>query len=195
MCIRDSIIMLTADAFGVLPPISKLSPSQAMYHFLSGYTAKVAGTEMGLGKEPQATFSTCFGSPFMPRNPIEYGDLLKNKISEHNVNCWLVNTGWSGGPVGDGSRMPIKATRTLLTAALDGTLNKSEMRIDDFFGFQVPLYVKDVDENILVPRNTWKNCENYDLQAKKLVQMFSENFSSFRDHVDHDVLEAAPKIP
>ena len=192
--IPKNIILLTCDAFGVLPPIAKLSASQTMYHFLSGYTAKVAGTEKGID-EPEATFSACFGAPFMPRHPSEYGNLLKDLIFKYDVNCWLVNTGWSGGPVGDGSRMPIKATRALLTAALDGTLNNSEMRIDDFFGFQVPLYVKDVDENILVPRNTWKNCENYDLQAKKLVQMFSENFSSFKDHVDHDVLEAAPKIP
>ena len=192
--IPKNIILLTCDAFGVLPPIAKLSASQTMYHFLSGYTAKVAGTEKGVDK-PEATFSACFGAPFMPRHPSEYGNLLKDLIFKYDVNCWLVNTGWSGGPVGDGSRMPIKATRTLLTAALDGTLNKSEMRIDDFFGFQVPLHVKNVDENILVPRNTWKNGESYDLQAKKLVQMFSENFSSFKDHVDNEILEAAPRIP
>ena len=192
--IPKNIILLTCDAFGVLPPIARLSASQTMYHFLSGYTAKVAGTEKGVN-EPEATFSACFGAPFMPRHPSEYGNLLKDLIHKYNVNCWLVNTGWSGGPVGEGNRMPIKDTRALLTAALDGTLNEAEMRIDNFFGFEVPLSVKNVNEHILVPRNTWSDKESYDLQAKKLVEMFSENFSIYESHVDSDIIEAAPKIP
>ena len=130
--------MLTADAFGVLPPIAKLSPSQAMYHFLSGYTAKVAGTEKGVGTEPQATFSTCFGAPFMPRHPSAYGNMLRELIARHNVDCWLVNTGWTGGKYGVGRRMPIKATRALLDAALSGALKHQPMRTDPLFGFQVP---------------------------------------------------------
>ena len=187
-----NIIMLTADAFGVLPPISKLSPSQAMYHFLSGYTAKVAGTEMGLGKEPQATFSTCFGSPFMPRNPIEYGDLLKNKISEHNVNCWLVNTGWIGGVYGVGKRISIKDTRTLLNAALSGDLADAEMRKDENFGFLVPLNVNNVDSKILDPKNSWEDPSSYDTQAKKLVSMFIDNFTQFENDVDENVKSSGP---
>ena len=187
-----NIIMLTADAFGVLPPISKLSPSQAMYHFLSGYTAKVAGTEMGLGKEPQATFSTCFGSPFMPRNPIEYGDLLKNKISEHNVNCWLVNTGWIGGVYGVGKRISIKDTRTLLNAALSGELADAEMRKDENFGFLVPLNVNNVDSKILDPKNSWEDPSSYDTQAKKLVSMFIDNFTQFENDVDENVKSSGP---
>ena len=191
--IPKNIILLTCDAFGVLPPIAKLSASQTMYHFLSGYTAKVAGTEKGV-TEPEATFSACFGAPFMPRHPSEYGNLLKDLIHKYDVNCWLVNTGWSGGPVGEGDRMPIKATRALLSAALDGTLNSAEMRKDQFFGFEVPLLVDGVDETILVPRNTWSNKDNYDAQAKKLVDMFNNNFSIFEKHVDEDIINAAPKI-
>jgi phosphoenolpyruvate carboxykinase (ATP) len=191
--IPKNIILLTCDAFGVLPPIAKLSASQTMYHFLSGYTAKVAGTEKGV-TEPEATFSACFGAPFMPRHPSEYGNLLKDLIHKYDVNCWLVNTGWSGGPVGEGDRMPIKATRALLSAALDGTLNSAEMRKDQFFGFEVPLLVDGVDETILVPRNTWSNKDNYDAQATKLVDMFNNNFSIFEKHVDEDIINAAPKI-
>ena len=191
--IPKNIILLTCDAFGVLPPIAKLSASQTMYHFLSGYTAKVAGTEKGV-TEPEATFSACFGAPFMPRHPSEYGNLLKDLIHKYDVNCWLVNTGWSGGPVGEGDRMPIKATRALLSAALDGTLNSAEMRKDQFFGFEVPLLVDGVDETILVPRNTWSNKDNYDAQATKLVDMFINNFSIFEKHVDEDIMNAAPKI-
>ena len=168
--------MLTADAFGILPPIAKLTPEQAMYHFLSGYTAKVAGTEIGLANEPQATFSTCFGAPFMPRNPIEYGNLLKEKISKFAVDCWLVNTGWSGGVYGVGKRISIKDTRRLLDAALSGELSNAQMRKDKNFGFSVPLTVKDIDEAILDPRKTWSNASEYDEQAKKLVNMFIENF-------------------
>jgi phosphoenolpyruvate carboxykinase (ATP) len=187
-----NIIMLTADAFGVLPPISKLSPSQAMYHFLSGYTAKVAGTEIGLSNEPQATFSTCFGAPFMPRNPIEYGDLLKKKISEHEVDCWLVNTGWIGGVYGVGKRISIKDTRILLNAALSGELANIEMRKDENFGFEVPLNVNKVNSLILNPKNSWSDPIAYDLQAKKLVSMFIENFTKFEDDVDDNVRSSGP---
>ena len=187
-----NIIMLTADAFGVLPPIARLSPDQAMYHFLSGYTAKVAGTEMGLSNEPQATFSTCFGAPFMPRNPIEYGNLLKEKISKYDVNCWLVNTGWSGGVYGTGKRISIKDTRTLLNAALSGELEDLEMRKDNNFGFHVPLEVENIDNNILDPRNTWQDKNEYDLQAKKLVKMFIDNFVKFESDVEENVRASGP---
>ncbi|KZK95600.1 Phosphoenolpyruvate carboxykinase [ATP] [Pseudovibrio sp. Ad46] len=186
-----NIIMLTADAFGVLPPIAKLSDAQAMYHFLSGYTAKVAGTERGV-TEPQATFSTCFGAPFMPRHPSEYGALLKDLIREHSVDCWLVNTGWTGGAYGVGHRMPIKETRALLRAALDGSLNTAEFRKDENFGFMVPVAVPGVDTSILDPRSTWSNPAEYDVQASKLVDMFAANFQIFQDHVDDLVLHAGP---
>lgn len=190
-----NIIMLTADAFGVLPPIAKLTPEQAMYHFLSGYTARVAGTEIGV-TEPEATFSTCFGAPFMPRHPSVYGNLLKERIAKGQVNCWLVNTGWTGGGAGSngtGTRMPIKVTRALLTAALDGSLNKAEFRKDPFFGFAVPAHVPGVEDAILDPRSTWPEPAAYDLQARKLVQMFVENFAQFEEHVEAGVREAAPR--
>ena len=183
--------MLTADAFGVLPPIAKLTPEQAMYHFLSGYTAKVAGTEKGV-TEPEATFSTCFGAPFMPRHPSEYGNLLRALIAKHGVDCWLVNTGWTGGAYGTGSRMPIKATRALLSAALDGSLNGAEFRKDSNFGFLVPTSVAGVDAAILDPRGTWPDADAYDAQASKLIGMFSDNFTQFVEHVDSDVQSAAP---
>ncbi len=189
-----NIIMLTADAFGVMPPIAKLTPAQAMYHFLSGYTAKVAGTERGV-TEPEATFSTCFGAPFMPRHPSEYGNLLRQLIAEHGVDCWLVNTGWTGGAYGTGKRMPIKATRALLTAALDGSLKGAEFRTDPNFGFAVPVAVPGVDEAILDPRSTWADKQAYDLQAKKLVDMFVVNFGKFESHVDSDIRAAAPHTP
>jgi len=189
-----NVIMLTADAFGVLPPIAKLTPDQAMYHFLSGFTAKVAGTEKGLGKEPQPTFSTCFGAPFMPRHPSEYGNLLKDLIAEHKVDCWLVNTGWTGGAFGTGSRMPIKATRALLNAALDGSLAKVEFRTDPNFGFQVPVEVPGVDTKILNPRDTWADKAAYDAQAAKLVDMFIKNFAKFEAHVTEQVRAAAPGL-
>ncbi len=188
-----NIIMLTADAFGVLPPISKLTPEQAMYHFLSGYTAKVAGTEIGV-KEPQATFSTCFGAPFMPRHPSVYGDLLRKKIADTGVNCWLVNTGWTGGEYGTGNRMPIKATRALLHAALDGSLNDAPMRKDENFGFDVPTEVPGVDAAILNPRDTWADKDAYDAKAKYLVELFINNFETFEAHVDDKVNAAAPKV-
>ncbi|MBO0346493.1 phosphoenolpyruvate carboxykinase [Roseibium sp. CAU 1637] len=188
-----TIIMLTADAFGVMPPIAKLTPAQAMYHFLSGYTAKVAGTEKGV-TEPQATFSTCFGAPFIPRHPSEYGNLLRDLIAEHNVECWLVNTGWTGGAYGVGNRMPIKETRSLLHSALDGSLKSAEFRTDANFGFAVPVEVPGVDTSILNPRETWTDKQAYDQQAAKLVQMFIDNFQAFEDHVDGDVRQAAPSM-
>ena len=188
-----NIIMLTADAFGVLPPIARLTPEQAMYHFLSGFTAKVAGTEKGLGKEPQPTFSTCFGAPFMPRHPSEYGKLLGELIERHGVACWLVNTGWTGGAYGEGSRMPIKATRALLSAALDGSLAAAPMRRDETFGFDVPTKVAGVDDRILNPRETWREPAHYDAQAKKLAKMFVENFAKFETYVSREVRDAAPR--
>jgi phosphoenolpyruvate carboxykinase (ATP) len=187
-------VMLAADAFGVLPPIAKLSPSQAMYHFLSGYTAKVAGTEKGLGSEPQATFSTCFGAPFMPRHPSVYGNMLRDLIAKHGVSCWLLNTGWTGGKFGTGHRMPIKATRALLDAALSGTLASQPMRTDALFGFQVPLALPGVDSKVLNPRETWADKAAYDAQASALVDMFRVNFEKFEVHVDADVLAAAPVL-
>jgi phosphoenolpyruvate carboxykinase (ATP) len=190
----SNIVMLTADAFGVLPPIAKLTPSQAVYHFLSGYTAKVAGTEKGVGSEPQVTFSTCFGAPFMPRQPSVYGNLLRELIAKHNVDCWLVNTGWTGGKFGDGQRMPIKVTRALLTAALSGALKTQPMRVDELFGFQVPLSLPGVDNRILNPRQTWNNPAAYDAQAASLVAMFNKNFSKFEANVDPSVKAAAPNL-
>jgi phosphoenolpyruvate carboxykinase (ATP) len=189
----SNIILLTADAFGVLPPIARLTPDQAMYHFLSGYTAKVAGTEIGV-TEPTATFSTCFGAAFMPRHPSVYGNLLKKRIAEGGAECWLVNTGWSGGKASDPGikRMPIKATRALLNAALDGSLNNAEFRKDANFGFDVPIAVPGVDTSILDPRSTWADKEEYDQTAQKLVQLFVDNFEQFADHVDESVRQAAP---
>ena len=188
-----NIIMLTADAFGVLPPIARLTPDQAMYHFLSGYTAKVAGTEIGV-TEPQATFSTCFGAPFMPRHPSVYGNLLKERIARGNVKCWLVNTGWFGGKATmDGiSRVPIKATRALLNAALDGSLNDAQFREDPNFGFEVPVKVAGVDDRLLDPRGAWADQAEYDKTAQTLVRQFIENFAQFEDHVDEGVRKAAP---
>jgi len=185
-----NIIMLTCDAFGVLPPIARLTPAQAMYHFLSGFTSKVAGTERGI-TEPEPTFSTCFGAPFMPRRPEVYGNLLRDKIAKHGSTCWLVNTGWTGGAYGTGSRMPIKATRALLTAALDGSLNKVAFRKDDNFGFEVPIEVPGVPPVLLNPRRTWDNPESYDRQAARLVAMFADNFEQYLPYIDKDVKAAA----
>ncbi|BAI95916.1 phosphoenolpyruvate carboxykinase (ATP) [Sphingobium indicum UT26S] len=188
--VPKNIIFLTADAYGVLPPIARLTPEQAMYHFLSGYTARVAGTEIGV-TEPTATFSTCFGAPFMPRHPSVYGNLLKERINKGGVTCWLVNTGWTGGKYGVGKRMPIKVTRALLNAALDGSLNNAEFRVDPNFGFQVPVAVPGVDSTILDPRATWDDKAAYDETAGKLVKQFVDNFAQFEDHVDASVREAA----
>jgi phosphoenolpyruvate carboxykinase (ATP) len=191
--VPKNIVMLTADAFGVLPPIAKLTPDQAMYHFLSGYTAKVAGTEIGV-TEPEATFSTCFGAPFMPRHPSVYGNLLKDRIAKGGVDCWLVNTGWTGGKYGVGKRMPIKETRALLNAALDGSLKNAEFRKDPNFGFDVPVSVPGVDQSILDPRQTWADKDEYDRTSAKLVDLFVENFAQFESEVDEGVRQAAPKV-
>jgi phosphoenolpyruvate carboxykinase (ATP) len=188
-----NIIMLTADAFGVMPPIAKLTPAQAMYHFLSGYTAKVAGTEKGLvGVEPE--FSTCFGAPFLPRPPSEYGNLLRDYIATHKVDCWLVNSGWTGGIYGVGRRMPIKATRALVTGALDGSLKSASYRTDPYFGFAVPTSVPGVEPHLLYPIKTWKDKAAFDQTARSLVRMFQENFVKYESHVDADVRAAAPEV-
>jgi phosphoenolpyruvate carboxykinase (ATP) len=191
--VPKNVIFLAADAFGVLPPIARLSPEQAMYHFLSGYTAKVAGTEIGV-TEPEATFSTCFGAPFMPRFPWVYGNLLKERIAKGGVACWLVNTGWTGGKYGVGSRMPIKATRALLNAALDGSLAHVAFRTDPNFGFAVPVSVPGVDPAILSPRDTWADKADYDATAARLVGLFTANFAKFEAHVDQAVRDAAPRV-
>jgi phosphoenolpyruvate carboxykinase (ATP) len=189
-----NIVMLTADAFGVLPPIAKLTGAEAMYHFLSGYTAKVAGTEKGL-KGPEATFSTCFGAPFMPRHPSVYGNLLRDLIGRHHVDCWLVNTGWTGGGVATGGRrMPIRVTRRLLSAALDGSLAKADFRRDPYFGFAVPTSVPGVEPHILYPVKTWQDKAAFAETAKRLLAMFQENFKRFADHVDADVRAAEPHM-
>jgi phosphoenolpyruvate carboxykinase (ATP) len=186
-----NIVMLTCDAFGVMPPIAKLTGAEAMYHFLSGYTAKVAGTERGL-TGPEATFSTCFGAPFMPRHPSVYGNLLRDLIAKHAVDCWLVNTGWTGGGVGTGQRMPIRVTRRLLAGALDGSLAQAEFRRDPYFGFAVPVSVPGVEADILTPVKTWGNKSAFVETAARLVKMFDDNFKRFEAHVDSDVRAAGP---
>ena len=185
-----NIVMLTADAFGVLPPISQLSPEQAMYHFLSGYTARVAGTEKGV-TEPQATFSTCFGAPFMPRHPTVYAKMLGEKMARQHVKCWLVNTGWSGGGYGEGERMKIAYTRAMLNAALRGDLAGVELKADPNFGVLVPQACPEVPVEVLNPRNTWSNGAAYDAQARDLTQRFEKNFQQFEAHVDGKVKQAA----
>jgi len=188
------IIMLTADAFGVMPPLAKLTPAQAMYHFLSGYTAKIAGTEKGI-TEPQATFSACFGAPFMSRRPTEYSALLGKLIAQHNVRCWLVNTGWTGGAYGIGRRMPIAATRALLAAVLKDELSGDAVswRRDGYFGFEVPQAVAGVDSALLNPAGTWADKAAFAAQAQKLTAMFAENFAKFAPYVSEEVKAAAPK--
>jgi phosphoenolpyruvate carboxykinase (ATP) len=188
-----TIIMLTADAFGVLPPIARLSPEQAMYHFISGYTAKVAGTESGVTK-PTATFSACFGAPFMVRHPSVYADLLAEKMEKHRTACWLVNTGWTGGPYGTGKRMEIKHTRALLNAAINGELDTASMRTDPVFGFSVPTDAPGVPAEVLNPRQTWPDGAAYDEQARKLAGLFHANFAQFSDNVSEAVLAAGPRI-
>jgi phosphoenolpyruvate carboxykinase (ATP) len=184
-----NVVFLTADAFGVMPPIAKLTPEQAMYHFLSGYTAKVAGTEAGV-KEPSATFSTCFGAPFMVHHPSVYANLLRDKINAHGSTVWLVNTGWSGGPYGVGHRMKIKHTRAMLRAALNGDLNNVEFVKDAFFNLSIPTSCPDVPAEVLNPRNTWSDTAAYDKQAQHLVQLFEDNFKQFADSVDEKVVNA-----
>jgi phosphoenolpyruvate carboxykinase (ATP) len=187
---RD-VIFLTADAFGVLPPIARLTPEQAMYHFLSGYTAKVAGTEKGV-KEPQATFSTCFGGPFMVLHPMAYAQLLGERIRKHGSRVWLVNTGWTGGPYGAGSRMKIAYTRAMVDAILTGKLDSVEYALDPFFGVQVPVSCPGVDASVLNPRQTWSDPQAYDHKARKLARMFQDNFQQFADAVPPEVLAAGP---
>ncbi len=184
------VVMLTCDAFGVLPPIARLSPAQAVYHFLQGFTSKVAGTERGV-TEPEPTFSTCFGAPFMPRPPGVYGRLLKDRIARHGPTCWLVNTGWTGGAYGAGKRMPIRATRALLSAALDGSLAGAEYRRDPNFGFEVPVACPGVEPGLLDPRATWADGAAYDAQARKLVGMFAANFARHEGDIDDDVRACA----
>ncbi|ABL01195.1 phosphoenolpyruvate carboxykinase (ATP) [Pelobacter propionicus] len=184
-----NIIMLTCDAYGVLPPISHLTKEQAMYHFLSGYTARVAGTEAGV-KEPTATFSTCFGGPFMALNPTVYGELLREKISRHNVSCWLVNTGWNGGPYGVGERIRISYSRALINAALDGTLADGSFETDPFFGLAIPTSCPGVPSEMLNPRNTWSDPARYDDTASRLVAMFRSNFTKYQPYVSAEVANA-----
>jgi phosphoenolpyruvate carboxykinase (ATP) len=188
-----SVILLTADAFGVLPPISRLTHAQAAYHFISGYTAKLAGTEVGV-KEPKATFSACFGAPFMPRHPGEYAAMLTERLEAQDVAVWLVNTGWTGGPVGTGERMNIAHTRAMVRAALDGSLAAAETRLDPIFGMEVPLTCPDVPASFLDPRSTWADTDGYDRQAAALAGMFVANFAAYADGVTDDIRAAGPLV-
>lgn len=187
-----NIFFLTCDAFGVLPPISRLSPEQAMYQFISGYTAKVAGTEAGV-TEPKPTFSACFGAPFLPLHPGKYAKMLGDKMKAHDVNVWMINTGWTGGPYGEGSRMKLKFTRAMITAALEGKLDNIDFHTDPVFGMAIPNSCPDVPSDLLDPRNTWANKNAYDEKAKYLAGLFVKNFSKYADGVTADILAAAPK--
>ena len=187
-----NIIFLTCDAFGVLPPVSRLTADQAMYHFLSGYTAKVAGTERGI-TEPQATFSACFGAPFLPLHPGTYARMLGERIDKHGVDCWLVNTGWTGGGYGTGCRMKLGYTRKMITAILDGSLKKAPGEPDPIFGLTIPAAVPGVPAEILNPRNTWDDTDAYDREAKKLARMFRDNFEDYADQVTDAIRQAAPR--
>lgn len=186
------VIFLTADAFGVMPPISRLTPEQAMYHFVSGYTAKVAGTERDLGEGPQATFSACFGAPFLPIHPSTYAELLGKKVATHNAQVWLVNTGWTGGPYGEGKRMSLAHTRAMIHAILDGKLDGVQTRKEPHFGLAVPVEVPGVPSDILDPRQTWADKAAYDAKAKELAGRFRENFTQYADHVSLAVRDAGP---
>ena len=187
-----NIFFLTADAFGVLPPVSKLTTGQAMYHFISGYTAKVAGTEAGI-TEPQTTFSACFGAPFMPLHPTKYAEMLGNKIQEKNVNVWLINTGWSGGVYGVGERISLKYTRAMITAILNGELETVEYTTHEVFGLKMPTTCPKVPSEILSPKNTWANKNSYDTKANELANAFNKNFAQFADNANPEILDAAPK--
>ncbi len=189
-----NVIFLTCDAFGVLPPISRLDPAQAMYHFLSGYTAKVAGTERGV-TEPTATFSACFGAPFLPLHPGVYAKLLGEKLAHHQARVWLVNTGWSGGAYGEGQRMKLAHTRRMVSAALAGELDKVETTVDPIFGVAVPKTIAGVPDQVLTPRDTWADPAAFDAQAARVAQMFIDNFRNFEDQVDEQVRQAAPRCP
>jgi phosphoenolpyruvate carboxykinase (ATP) len=186
----SSVLFLTADAFGILPPIARLTRDQAMYWFLSGFTAKLAGTEIGV-KEPQPTFSACFGAPFLPQPPVVYARLLAKNLDEHGAKVWLVNTGWTGGPYGEGSRMPIKATRALLRAAISGELDGVEYRTDQLFGFEIPVEVPGVDSSLLDPRSTWRDPAAYDAKARELADMFRDNFAKFQ--TDDNIVAGGPR--
>ncbi|MBI4464677.1 MAG: phosphoenolpyruvate carboxykinase (ATP) [Acidobacteria bacterium] len=189
-----NLIMLTADAFGVLPPVTKLTPEQAMYHFLSGYTAKVAGTEREMGNEPKATFSTCFGAPFLPLHPSAYANLLREKIAKHKANFWLVNTGWSGGPYGIGKRIPIAYTRAMIRAILSGQLAGVSARKDPIFGLLIPRTCKGVPDEILWPNRTWKSTAEYEAKAKELAARFEKNFEAFAPTVSQEVYASGPQV-
>jgi phosphoenolpyruvate carboxykinase (ATP) len=186
-----NVVFLTADAFGVLPPIARLTPQQAMYYFLSGYTAKVAGTERGV-KEPQPTFSACFGAAFLVWHPTKYARMLGDHLHEHNSKVWLINTGWSGGPYGTGERIKLKYTRAIVHAAMAGELDESDTRRDPIFGLAVPTEINRVPANVLNPRSTWSDPAAYDAQAKKLAHMFRENFEKI-GNVDAATKNAGPK--
>ena len=186
-----NIFFLTADAFGVLPPISKLTPGQAAYHFISGYTAKVAGTEEGVD-EPLPSFSACFGAPFMPLHPTEYADMLRKKMQEAGVNVWLVNTGWTGGPYGVGSRMKLKYTRAMITAAMEGKLDTVSYEKHPIFGLNMPTSCENVPKEVLNPRNTWKDKKEYDKKAIELATSFKKNFEKFEDYANEEILKGAP---
>jgi len=188
-----NVVMLTADAYGVLPPIARLTAEGAMYHYLSGYTAKVAGTEKGV-TEPKATFSTCFGAPFLPLNPNVYAKMLGEKIAKHQAKVWLVNTGWTGGPYGTGSRMKIAHTRAMITAALNGQLDNASYTTHPVFNLDVPTAVPGVPDGVLDPRSTWPDAAKYDEQARKLAQMFADNFKTFEGDVDAKVKAAGPRV-
>ncbi len=189
-----NIIMLTCDASGVMPPIARLTPDQALYHFISGYTAKVSGTEIELGKEPEITFSACFGAPFMVHHPYYYADLLKRKMTRHNVTCWLVNTGWTGGPYGVGKRISIRYTRALLDAALEGKLDKVEYYLDPIFGFSVPKTCPEVPDPVLRPESSWADKTAYQLKYKDLAMRFIDNFKQFKDGCPTEIAAAGPKV-
>ncbi len=188
-----NIFFLTADAFGVLPPVSKLTKGQAMYHFISGYTAKVAGTEAGV-TEPQTTFSACFGAPFMPLHPTKYAEMLGDKIEETNVNVWLINTGWSGGEYGTGKRISLQHTRAMITAILNNELANVSYEIHKVFGLHMPKYCPNVPAEILNPKNTWDNKQTYDKKANELANAFNNNFCQFAENANKEILDAAPKV-
>ena len=189
----ENIVFLTCDAFGILPPVSKLTPAQAMYHFISGYTAKVAGTEMGV-TEPQATFSACFGEAFMVWHPSKYAELLAEKIRKHGSSVWLVNTGWSGGGYGTGKRISLSYTRAIINAIHDGSLSKSQSQNDPIFGFEVVLSCEGIPDKLLNPRETWESMEDYDSKAKELAQLFVDNFEQYKPDSSPEIVAAAPKI-
>jgi phosphoenolpyruvate carboxykinase (ATP) len=191
--VPKNIFFLTADAFGVLPPISKLDKSHAMYHFMSGYTAKVAGTEVGI-TEPQTTFSACFGQVFLPLHPTKYAEMLGKKMEEHDVNVWLINTGWTGGSYGVGSRMKLPYTRAMITAALNGALDDVEFVKHPVFGVEMPVSLAGVPAEILDPRNTWSDKEAYDKTAASLAEKFVHNFQKYADFANEEILAGAPKV-